>query len=192
MNCSSTRSRMSGIVACWVAIVLLGWPFLADGKEKLRSERQQLDDYLQRVRQSTTEAAPSTGSLWTPEGTFANLAIDYKARYVNDLITIRITEQTRAEGNGSVQSQRTFEANSGISALFGLVGGRSGLRSLFSPGSERGLNGQVQTSSNTVLQTRLTGHVVEVLPNGYLVIKAVRAVKMKNERVVVQFETQGS
>ena len=165
--------------------VLLFLPAITRAGEKEPPVGQRLTNYVGRARARSAASVPTTGSLWSPQGLFAELVLDYKARKVNDLIVIHIIEQTTAEAAGSVQSQRAFEASSGISGLFGIVGARSGLRTLFSPGSDRGLSGQAQTASDTRLTTTLTGHVVEVLPNGNLVVEAAREVEMNNERQIL-------
>ena len=128
-----------------------------------------------------TGAASTTGSVWTPQSPYSDLASDYKAKNVNDLIVIQVVEQTQAAVDGSVKSQRTFSATSGISGLMGTPGPTSGLQNIFSPSSSRALNGQAQTSSDSSFTTSLSGRVVDVLPNGFLVIEAAREMDMNNQ-----------
>ena len=182
MKRSRKLRKISGLAACGAVAALLALPCPAATKEKRRPGGHRLAEQLQRAWESPPAAAASPGSLWSPNGHFANLASDYKARSVNDLITIRIVERTQARGSGVVQTQRNFEASSGISGLLGIVGARSGLQTLFSPGSERKHDGQAQTSLSTLLSTSLTGYVVAVLPNGSLVVEARRVVEMNQER----------
>ena len=113
------------------------------------------------------------------------MASDYKARNVNDLIVIQVVESTTAAEDGAVKSARTFSASSGISGLMGTPGPTSGLQNIFSPNSSRTLNGQAQTSSDSTLTTSLSGRVVDVLPNGFLVIEAVRQMYMNNQHQTV-------
>ena len=167
-------------IALGAVLVLVG-AGSTSGKEKAKSSQENLADYIARVR-ATTRTTPPTGSLWTPQSPFADMALDYKARAVNDLIIIHVVEQTNAAADGTVKSQRDFSANSGISALFGQVGARSGLENIFSPHSQRALDGQAQTSSSSSLTASLAGHVVEVLPNGFLVVEAERQIEMNNQR----------
>jgi flagellar L-ring protein FlgH len=149
-------------------------------KEKVPAPKTKLAEYLEKARASAPPVAV-TGSLWTAESRFASLATDDKARRVNDLIIIRVLEQTRAEADGNVKSQRTLESDAGIINLFGPVGARSGIANMFSPRSNQLLDGQAQASSNSLLRTSLTGRVVEVLPNGYLVVEAERAIEMNQQ-----------
>lgn len=156
---------------------------LLAGASKKGAPRDSLAGYIERVQRATA-VHPSTatpGSLWVSGGLLTDLASDYKARQVGDVLVIRIVEQTLAEASGSVASQRTMEANSGISALAGRVN-TAGVDSLFSPQSSSKLQGQGQTASKSRLQTSLAGRVVAVLPGGALVVEADRAVTMNNER----------
>ena len=141
-----------------------------------------LQDYLRRVREIAGETQPPAGSIWVEHGPLSDLGSDYKARNVNDLITIHILEQTQAVGSGSLQQKRDFATSSGISGLFGNVGATSGLQNLINAQSSSKLDGTASTASTSQLSTSLTGRVVSVLPNGYLVIEAVRTILMNSEQ----------
>jgi flagellar L-ring protein precursor FlgH len=153
------------------------------GAAKKSAPRDSLADYIERVQHvgAVHPASATSGSLWITGGLLTDLASDYKARQVGDVVIVRIVEQTLAEASGSVASQRTMEANSGISALAGRVN-TAGIDQLFSPHSSSKLQGQGQTASKSRLQTSLAGRVVAVLPGGALVVQADRVVTMNNER----------
>jgi len=145
--------------------------------------KTELESYIEATKGTTsTKPSPTMGSLWTAESSFMNLGVDYKAHQTNDLISVRVVEQTVADSNGSVKSQRSFSSESGISGLFGQLGVRSGLQTLASPHSDNSLSGQAQASTSSSLQTRLAGHISAVLPNGAFVIEASRSVEMNNQR----------
>lgn len=168
--------RMASIV-----LVLLSCAAPALARKKAVAQRSTLDEYLKRARATATLSsdASTSGSLWLPNGRLLTLAADYRARDVNDTIVIRVSEVSSAVTNGSVKTARSFAANSGIDQ----VGGQSlpELQNLFSPHSDRTLTGSGQTSSDTTLTANLSGHVVEVLPNGNLVIEAERQLTMNNQ-----------
>ncbi|MGO8789735.1 MAG: flagellar basal body L-ring protein FlgH [Terriglobia bacterium] len=151
-------------------------------KPKLKQDKPKdaLSDYIARVK-GTSVAAPTPGSLWSEDSTFADLASDYRAKKVNDIVIINIVEQTSSTNNGGIQSARAFSASSGITGLFGTVGPSNALQNLFSPNSARSLTGQAQASSSSTLQTTLGGTIVAVLPNGYLVIEAQRKEAIDNQ-----------
>jgi flagellar L-ring protein precursor FlgH len=168
------------VTICLFAVPGYGMGF----KRKGQTTKDYLADYIQRVK-AVKPATPTTGSVWTPQSPFSDMASDYKARNVNDLIVIEVVESTTAAEDGLVKTARTFTANSGISALAGNLGANNSLQNLFSPSSSRTLNGQSQTSSDASLSTNLSGRVVEVLPNGFLVIEAERQMFMNNQHQTV-------
>jgi flagellar L-ring protein precursor FlgH len=168
------------VTICLFAVSGYGMGF----KKKGKTTKDYLADYVERVK-AVKPTTPTTGSFWTPQSPFSDMASDYKARNVNDLIVIEVVESTTAAEDGLVKTARTFSASSGISALAGNLGANNSLQNLFSPSSSRTLNGQSQTSSDASLSTNLSGRVVEVLPNGFLVIEAERQMFMNNQHQTV-------
>lgn len=164
-----------------VLLVLLSLsPVAAEKKDK---KARSLDDYISRVRSSPTSdyVVRTPGSLWLDSGSFAEPISDLRARSVGDLITIEIMELTSAELDASIDTQRSFSAKSGISALPGKIN-TSGVENLFSPYSSQTLQGQGKAASSSKLQTTLAGRVVAVLASGALVVQAERDVLMNNQR----------
>ncbi|MBZ5628025.1 MAG: flagellar basal body L-ring protein FlgH [Acidobacteriia bacterium] len=132
---------------------------------------------------ATQEPPPPTlGSLWVPVSGIGNLASDYKARKVNDLVTIRIIENTTATSDGSLKSDRKFQTDSGISGLVGQLAATNRLQHLFTAQAGTSLSGDAATSSSTHVTTTLTGRVIQVYPNGNLMIEASRQVEVNSQR----------
>jgi flagellar L-ring protein FlgH len=175
------RRTASALILTICLLPLPGYCVL--GKKKELTE-DHLAEYVMRVW-ATKAPTPNTGSFWTPQSPYSDLASDYKARNVNDLIVIQVVESTTAAEDGAVKSARTFSASSGISALMGTPGATAGIQNIFSPSSSRTLNGQAQSSSDSALSTSLSGRVVDVLPNGFLVIEAIRQMYMNNQHQTV-------
>jgi flagellar L-ring protein FlgH len=182
------RHRKNGLPTSWTIPVV--WIFLvvaaaipARAREPERSKKDSLEHYLSSLSSGETSAPPARtlGSLWTDQSPIASLASDAKAHRLHDLITIAVSEQTLAQAAGDVTSQRDYSASSGINALGGHIS-TSGVSQLFSPASNTSLKGKGQANSNSTLQTTLAGEVVAVLPNGNMVVEAVRSVKMNNEQ----------
>jgi flagellar L-ring protein precursor FlgH len=144
------------------------------GQTKPSQVRESLDDYLKRVHAPTGDDERTTGSLWSPLATLANTASDYKARRAGDLLIIRVVDNFSATNNGSIQGQRAFSASSGVSAFLGNLGAANRLQNLFSPTSTQTLNGKGQSALSSTFSINLAGRVVEALPNGVLVVEAVR------------------
>src|SRR4051812_47070143 len=73
-------------------------------------------DYITRLQQY---AAPpveqrTVGSLWSSQNSLGDLSADYKARHLNDTITIHVAVQTTAAQSGTVDTSRAFATNSAI------------------------------------------------------------------------------
>jgi len=153
-------------------------------KKKGQPKQDYLADYIARAR-AVKGTAPTTGGLWTADSPYSDMESDYKARRVNDLIVIQVVESTTAAEDGAVKSARTLSASSSLTGFLGTPGPNNALQNLFTPNSSRTLNGQAQTSSDATLTTSLSGRVVEVLPNGFLVIEAERQMFMNNQHQTV-------
>ena len=144
-----------------------------------------LAEYLARMEQKGVPASAGTpGSLWRDSGSFSNLAADYKAVRVGDVVTILVAQDVTAQNSGSVATDRSFKASSGISAMAGHVS-VSGVQNIFSPQSSQTLSGKAQAASTSSLRTSLAGRVVALLPSGMLVVEAERDINMNNERQTI-------
>ena len=143
--------------------------------EELRSE------YLAKILQSTApNPQHTTGSLWSSTGLLSDPSTDYKARSLNDTLTVLVSVQTTAAQSGSLNNARDFTTNSAISGLVGAIS-THGVNPLLTAQSSTALKGQGQTASNTTFSTSLTGQVIAVLPNGNLVVEAHRQIFMNNQ-----------
>lgn len=149
--------------------------------DKKTSRKSPLADYLESysVASITDATLNPAGSLWSAQNSFPEMSSDYRAQRVNDLVTIRILEQTLAQASSDVSAQRKRQASSGITSLAGQS--FASLNPLFSLNSENTLTGKGQSNSQTKLQTSLAGRIAAVLPNGVMVVEAERRVHMNNE-----------
>ncbi len=144
-----------------------------------------LDAYIARVRATSVEVAGVDGSLWSPQARWSNLAIDDKAHNVGDIVTILLNDSYSSTSNDSIKTARTFSASSGVTGAFGTVSPTSGWQSLFSPSSAEALNGAGQSAITSSLNVTLAGQVMDVLPNGALVVQAARNMFVGNQRQTI-------
>ena len=144
-----------------------------------------IDEYKSEAQRAANEVEFSTGSAWTNSGQHSNLFRDMKARYVNDVVTIRVSETTSAVSSADASNDRVTNMSAGIDALVGLQGGVKELPNLASGNGQIGFKGKGTTSRATQLQTTLTARVTDVLPNGYLVVEGRREVRVNNENQMV-------
>jgi len=133
------------------------------------------------AEQPLANPAPRTlGSLWTPSAPLGQLATDFKARGLNDSITIIVALSTSSQSTGNLNSQRTFDTSSAITGLAGATP-TANVNPLLAANSSTQLKGQGAASNGSQLTTTLSGHVIAVLPNGNLVVEAQRQVFMNNQ-----------
>ncbi|HLK49888.1 MAG TPA: flagellar basal body L-ring protein FlgH [Bryobacteraceae bacterium] len=144
-----------------------------------------LDQYVNQAMASTASVQTPTGSLWAPTSRFMNLGGDFRASQVNDILTIVVSEQASAVAQGTTKTQRQSTLSSSITAAGGPTKAAGALANLANLNTQSALNGQGATTRSTTLNTTLTAHVTQVLPNGYLVIEASKEVDVNAEHQLV-------
>jgi flagellar L-ring protein precursor FlgH len=141
---------------------------------------QDLDAYIRGVRKFYPEHR-SDGSLWSATGRLTSLSTDVKAFSPHDLISIVVSESLTASTDGTVKNSRASTATSALSAFFGLFSPSSVSNNLVNQNSGSTLNAQGQSVTNSTLNTTIGGEVVDVLPNGVLVIEAARQLEFSQQ-----------
>ncbi len=144
-----------------------------------------LGRYRSRFILDQHENQASAGSLFVQNSYLADLARDARASQIGDLITISIAEQASALTSGSLTQTRSSGTDSGIGKLLGVMGPLAALPNLFSQSSDSNLDGQGSTSRQTNVSAVVTAHVVEVMPNGNLIIEGVKEISVNAERQLV-------
>jgi flagellar L-ring protein FlgH len=140
-----------------------------------------LDAYLQRVRSDSKSVQATPGAIWTDAGRLTRMSADVRAMRPHDLISVVVSESLAAETDGTVKNTRASNASSGISGLIGTLHAGNALQNLVNQNSASGLNAQGTSATNSSLATTFGGQVVEVLPNGMLVIEAARQVEFSQQ-----------
>lgn len=127
------------------------------------------------------------GSLWDEEKARVLIGMDGIAHRVGDFITVRIEESAQTESSADTSTSRESENAAGITSLFGIE--KSILKANSNMGAEIGMgaassssfDGEGSTSRKGVLIATLTCKVVDVLPNGNLVIWGWKQVRSNRE-----------
>ncbi|MDR0310059.1 MAG: flagellar basal body L-ring protein FlgH [Acidobacteriota bacterium] len=176
--------------ACLAAALIAGaFVFIGCGsgsrKQVQVADPTGVEEYRAEAKRAAEETEYNTGSLWTNSGQNSNLFRDMKARFVNDVVTIRVSETTQAVSSADASSRRASSMSAGIEQLAGLENGVKELPGLLSGAGQIRYNGQGATTRATQLQTMLTARVIDVLPNGYLVVEGKREVRVNNENQIV-------
>ncbi|MEM8569731.1 MAG: flagellar basal body L-ring protein FlgH [Pseudomonadota bacterium] len=127
--------------------------------------------------------AYQSGSLWSssPSG----LLGDKRARTLGDILTVKIEINDEATINNETERTRKGSESASVGAFFGLgpkIGGEIGdLNPNLEMGSTSDFSGSGSVSRDEQLSLRVAATVVDVLPNGHLVIQGDQEVRVNNE-----------
>jgi flagellar L-ring protein precursor FlgH len=145
-----------------------------------------LGAYIQRVRAQQAAEVKTAGSIWSPAGRLVRLGTDAKAVRLHDVVSIVVTESLAASTDGQVKNSRAANANSGLTGLFGKLKAANALQNLVGMTSGSGLTAQGQSTTNSSLATTFGAEVVDVLPNGMLVVQATRQLTFSQQTQLIK------
>lgn len=144
-----------------------------------------LQAYVAEAKARSATESETEGSLWVNHGGRSDLFRDFRAREINDIVTIRVVETTQAVATADLKSNKSADAKAGFDSLFGAEKHISELPNLVAGKSSANFEGKGSTTRATTLQTTLSARVIDKLPNGYLVVEGVREVHLNNETQTV-------
>jgi flagellar L-ring protein precursor FlgH len=175
------------------SIFLIGGPIElnAVGKQKPSAPPKTppelaLRAYIDRVRAQHAAEVGTVGSIWRPEGRLVRLGTDAKAARIHDVVSIVVVESLAASTDGQVKNVRASNASSSVSAFFGALKASNSLQNLVGQNSSSGLTAQGQSTTNSSLSTTFGGEVVDVLPNGMLVVQATRQLTFSQQTQIIK------
>jgi flagellar L-ring protein FlgH len=141
----------------------------------------ELRAYIENANKQKAATPSAEGSLYVDNAYRSNLFRDPKARYVNDIVTIKVSEATTAVASADAKNTKSTAATAGFDHLFGAEKAIKELPSIVSGKSDSSFEGKGSTSRATTLETNVTARVIDVLPNGYLVVEGMREIHFNNE-----------
>jgi flagellar L-ring protein precursor FlgH len=115
---------------------------------------------------------------------------------VHDLITIIVREQRTFEADSDLESKKDYEVKSELDAMFKLTNGGLGAtgfqrgKPTVDYGFETKTKNEADTKREDRLVTRITGKIVDIKPNGILVLEAKGRVVHDDEVSVVTLTGQ--
>ena len=155
-------------------------------KVRVTAPEEALRNYVNRVRAQQAAEVRTPGSIWIDQGRLVRLSTDAKAVRLHDVVSIVVLESLAASTDGQVKNSRASNANSGLSALFGSLSATNKLQNLVGQTSSSGLTAQGQSVTNSSLATTFGAEVVDVLPNGMLVVQATRQLTFSQQTQLIQ------
>ena len=187
------HNRRRAAFASLCAVVLLVLPASATVKDKNAAEpanptppEMALSAYISRVRAQHAAEVKTAGSIWIPEGRLVRLGTDAKAVRLHDVVSIVVSESLAASTDGQVKNSRASNASSNLTALFGAIKASNALQNLLGQTSASGLTAQGQSTTNSSLATTFGAEVVDVLPNGMLVVQATRQLTFSQQTQLIK------
>ncbi|MDR1920232.1 MAG: flagellar basal body L-ring protein FlgH [Candidatus Adiutrix sp.] len=139
-------------------------------------------------------AVRNEGSLFS-EDSRLDMFSDLKARQVGDIITINIVETSKASKTANTATSRSNAVNAQTNALLGYENPANlpGIGNLFDKLNFRsavGIDanydsnfaGKGSTSRNENMTAKMSARVIQVLPNGNLVIRGSQEIMVNNEK----------
>lgn len=160
--------------------------FTGCGPEKqVRPSVANLREYQQQAHARQMQTTQSPGSLFNQAQETRDLFSDFRARYVDDIVVIQVLENTNALSSADASTKNSSDMNNSITALGGLEKHVGELANLAGGTGSKDFSGQGTTNRKTVLSTTITARVVDVMPNGNLVIEGTKQVNINNENQVV-------
>lgn len=134
--------------------------------------------------------APAANGAIFQADRYRPLVEDYRARLVGDTLTVQITEKVSATQKATSTIDKSGETDFGITAFPG-VKNASKLARLNAAGSNANkFDGKGVTESSNDFSGTITATVVQVLPNGHLIIAGEKQIGVNANVDVLRFSGQ--
>ncbi|MCP5142197.1 MAG: flagellar basal body L-ring protein FlgH [Gammaproteobacteria bacterium] len=136
-------------------------------------------------------AAPLTGSLYTPGARHMVLFTDTRATHVGDLITINLVEKTDATKSSSQTTARSASASVTNPTIFGRAfkfGSNPNDTLESSLSASTSTDGSGDAAKSNTLEGTITVSVVDVYPNGNLLVRGEKLVGINQGHEYIRIE----
>jgi flagellar L-ring protein FlgH len=175
----NTRGRLLG----GAILMLIALSGCASPPRPARSAQQLVDEF--EAASGPMLPLPEEGSLWSAT-TAVNPYSDVKARLVGDIVTISVLESAQASKNASTKTARDSALEASWTGVFETLAKNFTIGGAAVPNSNtinfaNSFDGQGQTSRVSSMTAYLTARVIHVFPNGQMVIRGAREVRVNNE-----------
>jgi flagellar L-ring protein precursor FlgH len=140
---------------------------------------------VQPIAATAANAAPANGGLFQ-KASFRPAFEDVRARMVGDQVTIQIVEKVAASQVSKSTANRTTSGSTSVAAL-PFIGGNDLARLNMATGSANDFSGKGGTESANTFSGTITATVVDVLPNGHLVVTGDKQIGINQNVDVMRF-----
>jgi flagellar L-ring protein precursor FlgH len=130
-------------------------------------------------------AAPANGSIYNVASA-RPLFEDRRARYIGDTITINIAEKTAAAKKSDTKADRSYDAALGVPTIAGLPF-KTFQGATVGANSSTAFEGKGENASSNNFTGTLTVTVIEVYPNGNLLVSGEKQIGLKEGEEFIRF-----
>lgn len=137
------------------------------------------------------EQAGRKASLWRDSGPFSRIYADPRARSINDIVTIQIIENSTASNKAELKTSKKTDTSMGIDNLLGLetsegskINPNFDNKNMIGATTNNSNQGNGETTRESTLTAYISARVVDVQPNGNLVIEAKKEVLVNKEKQI--------
>ena len=163
------------------ALVIFGSPFLT---EVIAAENTPNPDDMQRSPAAAIQQVENETKMDTadPFSSYVSLYADRRARRVGDIVTIIITESSKASKSSATQTSKKSGTNGSLSEFFGLGG--MPVKMGVDAGSD--YTGSGTTTRSGSMEAKISAFVKQVLPNGALSLEGTRQVTVNDDVQIIR------
>ncbi len=124
-------------------------------------------------------------SLWRDEGRYANFITNNSARRIGDTLTIVISESTDVSNSEQTTTDRSGSLSAKI-ANFDIAPKAFGTLPSFEASHASAFDGKADQSKQNRFETRIQVQVLDLLPNGNLVVLGRRTIRVDDETKTIE------
>lgn len=135
---------------------------------------------------SVPRATPSTNGSLFQQASYRPAFEDRRARMVGDNVTVQIVEAVTASQKTSSTIDRKSDVSGGITAL-PFTGASALAKAALGAKSDNAFAGSGETESENTFRGSITTSVIDVLPNGHLVISGEKQIGVNQNVDVLRF-----
>jgi len=137
------------------------------------------------------EEAGKKASLWRTNSAFGKMYSDPIARSINDIVTIQVSETSTASNKAELTTSKKTQVQMGIDNFLGLekdmgnkISDNFDNASMVGASTNNSNAGEGESKRETSLTAYISARVIDVMPNGNMVIEAKKEVQVNKEKQV--------
>jgi flagellar L-ring protein precursor FlgH len=176
----SALRRVSGVVLCAATLALSACETLSPKVDVAQPTS---------VRPSAATYAPAANGALFQSAAYRPLYESHRARMVGDIITINISETVTAKTETISSLEKKGSVSSAITAV-PLLNVTQVAKLGAAGNSDNKFDGKGSTSANNNFTGSITATVIEVLPNGHLIVSGEKQIGLSKSVDVLRFSGQ--